>query len=248
MSLFNECLEFNNIIYDFDRYGVDEAIAFIRSMREMSFNDVCNQIMLGIKNKYHIQGLIELAKAIGGRFVTDASVVKDNYWAKVLVEKGIPIGAFRGYIRYDIMSVSTMERVTFGPLFDIKKNNLRSFIFSCRGNFSKQPVFCRKYPMKYIAWAALFQAEEIFDYLLNINGIDNRTVKMAIKGGSQHILDKITQKMNMSDFMHKLIKHHRNATIENVINQYPYLLRCSNNYRNTAERYRNFAALLIFDQ
>ena len=112
MQRFNECLSFNDIIYNFDRYSIEEALEFIQSTEDMTLMDVCNQIMLGMKNNFHVHNLIELAKSIGEGFITSASVVKSNYWAKVLVEEGIPISAFQGYNEYEIMSISTEPSVT----------------------------------------------------------------------------------------------------------------------------------------
>ena len=106
-------------------------------------------------------------------------------------------------------------------------------------------MFMGKYPMKYIAWAALFQDTQIFNFLYNSEDIDEYTIKMAIKGGNKVIIDQIMHDFDISCFMDMLIKHHRNAAVIKLIRQYS-LYHNYNHYKNIADQYMNCRMFLVF--
>ena len=243
---FVECSVLNTFIYNFGNYNVNSALYFINIAKEMTPPDVSNQIMFGLKNNMYTKKLIQLAKAIGNKFTTDASVVKSNYWAKILVDEGVPITAFKGYDQHEIMNTQTKSVITCEPLICLKERRFTKFVNACRGDYSAMPIYKNKYPMKYLSWAALFGDALTFAIIYKKEDVDERTVKMAIKGGSKFIINRIMDDFDLTGYMFKLIKHHRNDAVIRLTKEYS-LQQFAPYYKNIAIRYMNHRISSFFN-
>ena len=143
-----ECEEFNDIIYNINACGYAYALEFINGSKAMTYADFSNQIMLGLINKYSRRELIKLAKFIGNDFQTDATIVRSNYWAKVLVDEGIPLSSFIGYNKLEIMNTPTLPR-TYGPLEVVKNDDLDDLLEEYGDNLTCTFFHAGKYQMNH---------------------------------------------------------------------------------------------------
>lgn len=240
-----EIEHFSNIIANIREYGIDRAISFMNAARAMTVTDVSNIIMLGLVNRRSQDELITLAKFIGARFTTYASVVKSNYWAKRLVDEGIPLSSFVGYNPFEIERTQTLP-VTFGPIELIKSDDLNGLLAEYGNDLNRTFNHANKYRMNLTSYAALLQAVNVFKYLYDTIGCDDHTIKMAIKGGNDEIIRRIMQDYDLYPYMDELIKHHKNNFVRYLTARQYQSQERNQHYRNVSENCLNFGARHYF--